>query len=157
MKISNIDSRRCTDRNHQCKSQRNLRGNLDQKHMKCQKARNSLKSTHESKSVAHRGSKMSIKIKGATSLLLQLLSLSHSEVYALIILVFYDLEFPCKLKGNGAGIWDILKRREWGKETRNAYHGCRKFNVCVVPLILHVRIYSVNCVLVLFALKYPKF
>ena len=56
--------------------------------MKCQRAENSLESMHESNSMAHRGSKMSIQIKGEISLLLQLLSLCHSEVYALIIVDF---------------------------------------------------------------------
>ena len=58
--------------------------------MKCQNAENVLESMHESKSVAHKGSKVSCKIKG------------EMPFWILI-----ETDFVCKVKGNVAGIWAI--------------------------------------------------
>ena len=56
--------------------------------MKCQSAENVLESMHESKSVAHKASKVSSKSKGEIPILSQVLSRSHSEVHAVILLDF---------------------------------------------------------------------
>ena len=56
--------------------------------MKCQNAENVSESMHESKSMAHKGSKVSCKTKGEMPILSQVLSRSHSEVHAVIILDF---------------------------------------------------------------------
>ena len=110
MKIKNTDPKQCTDRNHRCKSHTNLHGNLDQKYMKCQNAENVMERMHESKSVAHKRSKVSCKSKRKISLLLQVLSRSHSEVHAVILL---DFE------------WNWLSVQSQGK--RRWYLGNRRF------------------------------
>ena len=74
-----------------------------------------------------------------------------------LLWILNETDFPCKVKGNVAGIWDILKGRKRGKETKHAYQGSLKLNVRVVDLALYVRIHRVNYFLVFFPSKYPKF